>query len=176
MSDLERLRYFLTRERFGLCAWALARLLWLHQRLRSADAGSRRGSAAGDPVRRLRRRVRSRGLPRLLSELETGAGDPCQGDHRQALERAEDLWRFLNFVLIRVLRRRDVCLLRGLVLFEFLRGRGLPVAIHCGVQNSSGRLSGHCWVSLAGRPLFETRDPAATFQVMLSHPGEGERS
>lgn len=175
MSDLERLRYFLTPERFGLCAWAAARLLWLHRRLRSSDAGARRGSGPGDPVSRLRRRVRSRGLLRLLSELETGAGKPSPGGHRQALERAEDLWRFLNFVLIRVLHRRDVCLLRGLVLVEFLRGRGLPASIHCGVQNNAGRLSGHCWISLAGRPLFETRDPAATFQMMLSHPGEGER-
>jgi len=63
--------------------------------------------------------------------------------------------------------RRRACLRQSLVLFHFFRLAGLAAELHVGMYPPSAdpaRLHGHCWVTIAGRPLpfSPQRDAAET--------------
>ena len=66
------------------------------------------------------------------------------------------------------------CLSRSLTLYRLLRESGLPVAVNLGLAPPVSRVTGHCWLTLAGRVVFEREDSGARLIQMLRHPGEQE--
>lgn len=152
MNRLQRTLRFLAPQRIRLCGWATVRVIRLHRRLRTEN------------------------LPTLLEPIETRKHSGSPRHRAVALRQAEDLWRFLNVLLIQGLRRKDVCLVRSLILFEFLQNAGIPATIHFGVQAGAPDLTGHCWISLDGRPFLEGTDPDSTFQEMFAYPPQPDES
>jgi len=53
---------------------------------------------------------------------------------------------------------RRSCLKRSMVLYRFLRIAGVPVKIKLGVQKNNGKLKGHCWLELGGKPYLQNED------------------
>lgn len=152
MNRLQRYVRFLAPKRLRWCGWATARVIRLHRCLKTEN------------------------LPTILKRLDQGRPGILSHNRHAVREQAEDLWKFLNVLLIPGLHRKDVCLVRSLVLFEFLRSTGVPVGIHFGVQTGEPALTGHCWITLDNRPLLEGTNPESTFQEMFSYPPEPDRS
>jgi hypothetical protein len=87
-------------------------------------------------------------LPTFLARL---AAQPRDGADFNRIARLSRRWLRLS-----PLRSRDTCYLRSLVLFRFVDPRGGDMCVHFGVDEpraGGGRLHGHAWVSLDGRPL-----------------------
>jgi len=83
-------------------------------------------------------------LDRLRDAPRPRATDVYQG--MQRVVRVRRAWLSLP-----LLRRRDTCYLRALILYRFLDGGGRQVALHLGVEppRASGkRLHGHAWVTV----------------------------
>lgn len=83
-------------------------------------------------------------LDRLRDAPRPRATDVCQG--MQRVVRVRRAWLSLP-----VLRRRDTCYLRALILYRFLDGGGRQVALHLGIEPprvSDQRLHGHAWVTV----------------------------
>jgi hypothetical protein len=64
----------------------------------------------------------------------------------------------------------EACLVRGLVLYRFLRGAGVDVTLAFGVGEVAGATAGHCWLELNGSPFLEGSDPRQRFTRMYSFP------
>ena len=66
---------------------------------------------------------------------------------------------------------RPGCLTRGVTLFWFLRRAGLDVELRFGLDPAEDlRTEGHCWLSLAGEPFLEQRDPRPRFTELYRFP------
>jgi len=84
--------------------------------------------------------------------------------------------RYSNFIAKVLLRSRRPCLLRCLVLYRYCRKGDIPVSIHFGVRQGSNGLEGHSWVSLHGKPLFETEEMLRSYSSIYTYPeGLNER-
>jgi hypothetical protein len=66
------------------------------------------------------------------------------------------------------------CLSRSLVLYRLLRESGLPVVVNFGLTPPVSKVTGHCWLTLAGKVVFEREDSGARLVRMLRHPAEQE--
>ena len=61
---------------------------------------------------------------------------------------------------------RPRCLIRAVTLYYFLRRAGMDLTLCFGAASQAGRLveaAGHCWLTQAGEPFLEERDPRACF-------------
>jgi hypothetical protein len=66
---------------------------------------------------------------------------------------------------------RSGCLTRGVTLFWFLRRAGLDVELRFGLDPGAVAPSdGHCWLTLAGEPFLEQRDPRPRFSETYRLP------
>jgi hypothetical protein len=88
-------------------------------------------------------------IDRLRDAPRPPATDVIQG--MQRVVRVRRAWLSLP-----LLRRRDTCYLRALVLYRFLDGGGRQVTLHLGVEPprvEGERLRGHAWVAVDGEVL-----------------------
>ena len=114
----------------------------------------------------LLQRVRS--LPALLR-----AFDAAPGGCAPAVPLRRLVW--LSRVLLTRTHHTDFCLPQSLVLFHFLRKWDAPVQIHVGVRRRGDALAGHAWLTLAGRPVVEARDPASVYATTFSYPSNSQQ-
>jgi hypothetical protein len=74
--------------------------------------------------------------------------------------------------------RLGLCLRRSLIRFHYLRRIGVPVVMQFGAKFRTGQLdrsvAGHAWLTLNGRPYFETGEDHQEFTVMFSFPPRSE--
>jgi len=77
--------------------------------------------------------------------------------------------------ILRIFQNRGYdysCLRRSLVLFHFMRLRGLPVVINFGVRMKEGRLTGHAWLTLNGDLFKEPKDKVGIYTLVFSLPND----
>ncbi len=122
--------------------------------LRMSGSGLPLWLAVGHFIARAPSRMARSELPAFLARV---AGQPR--------EEASDFARIhrLTRRWLRVpgFRARDTCYLRSLVFFRFMNPGAAELCLHFGVDErdaGGGRLHGHAWVSLDGRPV----NPPAT--------------
>jgi hypothetical protein len=65
---------------------------------------------------------------------------------------------------------RRGCVVRGVTLYRFLRGAGVPVSLRFGVGLVEQQIEGHCWIVHQDLPLGERVDPRPIFTEMVSIP------
>jgi hypothetical protein len=82
----------------------------------------------------------------------------------------EYLLIFSNFILFRLFRSPNPCLLRSLLLFRYLRMTGQDTKIVCGVKNEMEKLKGHAWLIVEGRPFPDANDPSGEYQITFIYP------
>ena len=106
-------------------------------------------------------------LPRLARLVTRPPhGPPPSRDEIQRLDRLVALAPRIAHPLVRA-----GCLTRGVTLFWFLRGWGLDVELRFGLDAAhGGQTDGHCWLSLAGEPFLERRDPRPRFAELYRLP------
>jgi hypothetical protein len=83
--------------------------------------------------------------------LARAAAQPRDGSNFPRVDRLTRRWLRLP-----VMRSRDTCYLRSLVLFRFIDPNGSGLCLHFGVdepRDTDKRLHGHAWVSLNGQAL-----------------------
>ena len=104
--------------------------------------------AVGHFILRAPARLARTELPVFLSRV---AAQPRDGSNFSRVDRLTRRWLRLP-----VMRSRDTCYLRSLVLFRFIDPNHGDLCLHFGVDepgDSGERLHGHAWVSLNGRAL-----------------------
>ncbi len=87
-------------------------------------------------------------LPVFLARISV---QPRDGSNFSRIDRLIRRW-----LRVPLLRSRDTCYLRSLVLFRFMDPNGSDLCLHFGVDEPRDireRLHGHAWVSLDGRAL-----------------------
>jgi hypothetical protein len=123
--------------------------------------------------------LRATSLPALLRRF--GRGSSFAVTHRETTlgpggDSLDRIRRYSNFIATALLRSRRPCLLRCLVLYRYCRKGDIPVSIHFGVRQGSTGLEGHSWVSLHGKPLFETEEMLRSYSSIYTYPeGLNER-
>jgi hypothetical protein len=91
-------------------------------------------------------------------------------EQRQNSDRINKIVRYTDFLVhsgVPVLK--GACLKRSLLLYYFLRQKGVPVVINIGVTKENGNLIGHSWLTLDGNLYCEKSD-VERFSCVLSHP------
>ncbi len=68
--------------------------------------------------------------------------------------------------------RRGTCLKRSLVLYKFLREKGVEVRINIGVKGDSEKIYGHAWLTLDGKLYLAQLQPQMNedFKVCFIFP------
>jgi hypothetical protein len=112
--------------------------------------------------------VRFLSLPALM-RLLTPKRPPAPVD-AAAMEEAKRIDLYIRY-LLRLnpddLGRR--CLKRSLLLYRFLRVRGIPARFCLGVRRRDDQLEGHAWIEVEGRN-FSDPGPVEGYAVTFSHP------
>ena len=117
--------------------------------------------------------LRARGMARTTALLGR-LGRHAEGDPDTLAP--QEIARLVN-AAASILRAQ--CLPRSLVLWHFLRNRGIPTEIRLGVSRlADGNLSAHAWVELDGLPLNDGADvferyaalPSSAIQLRVDHP------
>jgi len=103
-------------------------------------------------------------LPELLESLEPQGG--VEADGREV----EKMAKFADFILHRVFRSRNPCLLRSLLLFRYLRASGEEVSIVFGVRDGEKTLQGHAWLLRGGKPLLEEEESSGEYEAVYVYP------
>ena len=103
-------------------------------------------------------------LPKLLKLL-----DP-EKRAKPDDQKIEYLLKFTNFILFRLFRSSNPCLLRSILLFRQLRMMGGDVKIVFGVKNEEEKLKGHAWLIVEGRHFPEPNDPSGEYQITFVYP------
>jgi hypothetical protein len=108
-------------------------------------------------------------LPRLLRLLDHPSNQrgPLKEDD---FERVHLIWNFAHFVLVKSLKIKNPCLYRSLILFHFLRRRGLHSQIHFGIKKDVSPIEGHSWLSLNGEVFLEKADLQLNYADIYSYP------
>jgi len=103
-------------------------------------------------------------LPRLLEFLET--------NRRMAAdtEKIELIFKFTNFMLHKVFRSQNPCMLRSLLLFRYLNMMGLDMKIAFGVKPEADKLKGHAWLIHEADYFLESEDPTREYEVVYVYP------
>jgi len=79
----------------------------------------------------------------------------------------------LFWTSLRIPSLQNYCLRRSLILYKFLREAGVDVAINIGVRiDERGRLSGHSWLTLAGKPYLTRPETASRFKPLFVFPAD----
>ena len=89
-------------------------------------------------------------LLRLLDPKSRGTGPVTKIEH---------ITKFSNFVIHNILRSSKPCMLRSLVLFRYLRLRGMDIKIAFGVKQDKEGLKGHAWLIHKDDGFLEEHDP-----------------
>ena len=103
-------------------------------------------------------------LQRLLKLLET------QRKMAADMDKIELIARFSNFVLNKIFRSSNPCMLRSLLLFRYLNMMGMNMKIAFGVKPEGGKLKGHAWLIYKANPFLESEDPTREYEVVYVHP------
>ena len=135
-----------------------------------------------NPTRRSRlaqMRAFCRALPGVLKNPLPAALQsitPQAATHPASQSHEEHLTRTLAD-LAALLERRSplgLCLRRSLTRYHFLRQIEVPVILQFGAKFVADRpdreVTGHAWLTLAGRPYYEADENWRGFKVMFSHP------
>jgi hypothetical protein len=104
--------------------------------------------AVGHFILRAPARLARTELPMFLARV---AAQPRDGANFSRVDRLARRWLRLP-----LLRSRDTCYLRSLVLFRFVDSNGGDLSLHFGVdepRDTNERLHGHAWVSLDRQAL-----------------------
>lgn len=67
------------------------------------------------------------------------------------------------------------CLHRGIMLYYFLRRKGVDVELCFGIGGSEAGFIAHCWLVRDGLPFLEKSDPRQRFAEMYIMPGNRRR-
>jgi len=107
-------------------------------------------------------------LPELM-RLLTPPRPPAPVDEA-AMKEAE----LIDFYIRVILRLNPenigkMCLKRSLLLFRYLRTRGIPARFCVGVRRRQDELDGHAWVEIEGRH-FSDNLAGVPYAVTFSHP------
>jgi hypothetical protein len=83
----------------------------------------------------------------------------------------------MEIIRLVILRRRHLCFYRSFTMASVLRELGVPVALNIGLRQifNGGQVTGHCWLSLNGKPFQEGKDPQAVYPYALGVSNEGVR-
>ncbi len=108
-------------------------------------------------------------LPNLLGRLDHPS-DQRRPFTEDDFEWAKQIWNYAHFILVRCLKVKNPCLLRSLILFRYLRRRGLEAHIHFGIKRNVSPLEGHSWLSLNGKYFLEEEDPQSTYTDVYTYP------
>ena len=85
-------------------------------------------------------------------------------------QKIEYILKFTNFILFRLFRSSNPCLLRSILLFRQLRMMSRKVKIVFGVKNEEEKLKGHAWLIVEGRHFPEPNDPSGEYQITFVYP------
>jgi hypothetical protein len=105
-------------------------------------------------------------VPTLLQQLSAGT----RSKHKPISER-EVIGVVARVCNLRPFRSRifpKQCLRQSLCLCRALIALGYPVQIHFGVRKDGRELTGHCWLTIDGKPVADTSD-SSTFKPVYSH-------
>lgn len=116
----------------------------------------------------LRPLLRLLSLPKLMKVFTPARTDAAIDD--QAMVDAE----LIDFYIRVVLRLNPanigrMCLKRSLLLYRFLRLRGIPARFCIGVRPLGENLDGHAWIEINGRHFCDNLE-GVPFSVTFSHP------
>jgi hypothetical protein len=103
-------------------------------------------------------------LPKLLKLLDPGK--KAKPDD----QKIEYLLKFTNFILFRLFRSSNPCLLRSILLFRQLQMMNREAKIVFGVKNEKEKLKGHAWLIVGGRHFPEPNDPSDEYQITFVYP------
>jgi hypothetical protein len=104
-------------------------------------------------------------LPTLMGWLEPGSAVRVMGSSPERLGQVV-LWA-LEFARPLV---RSGCLVRGLTLYGLLRRAGVEVSLCFGIAPWKQGFTGHCWLTLEGRPFLEPEGAGLEFSPVLQFP------
>jgi hypothetical protein len=105
-------------------------------------------------------------VPGLLQQLSGGTRS-----NRKPISEREVIGVVTRVCNLRPFRARifpKQCLRQSLSLYRALIILGYPVQIHFGVRKDESELTGHCWVTIDGKPVADTSD-SSTFKPVYSH-------
>ena len=85
-------------------------------------------------------------------------------------QKIEYILKFTNFILFRLFRSSNPCLLRSILLFRQLRMMSRKVKIVFGVKNEEEKLKGHAWLIVEGSHFPEQNDPSGEYQITFVYP------
>jgi len=103
-------------------------------------------------------------LPKLLKLLDPEKR--MQPDD----QKIEYILKFTNFILFRLFRSSNPCLLRSILFFRQLRMMGKDAEIVFGVKSEEGKLKGHAWLIVERRHFPEPSDPSGEYQITFVYP------
>jgi len=83
---------------------------------------------------------------------------------------SEFAWKYSSFILQKLLKSKNPCLYRSLILFCLFRKKGLGVKIHFGIKKNVSPFEGHSWLSLNGKYFLENPDPLLLHTDIYSYP------
>jgi hypothetical protein len=78
--------------------------------------------------------------------------------------------RYVNFVMsLKPWRNlKNICLIRSIILYYFLRSEGLDIKINFGIKKEDGVLKGHGWLTLNGEVYLEDSYVSRDFNLIYS--------
>ena len=103
-------------------------------------------------------------LPRLLRLLEPKKRVEVNNT------KIEHITKFSNFILYNIFRSSKPCMLRSLMLFRYLRLRGMDIKISFGVKDGGNVLKGHAWLIHKETYFLEHDDPSREYKVVFVYP------
>lgn len=108
-------------------------------------------------------------MPALLTFLNSNSSKVRPFDDNDKLF-SERAWKYSSFILHKLLKSKNPCLYRSLILFHLFRKKGLGVKIHFGIKKDVSPFEGHCWLSLNGKYFLENPDPLILHNDIYSYP------
>lgn len=91
--------------------------------------------------------------------LATGRID----DYSAHIDRLINKWPFLFF------RHKQICLIRGLLLFFYGKRRKLDVRLNFGSRRANLRFDTHCWIIQNGFIRFEVEDVIRQYTLLVEY-------
>ncbi len=89
-------------------------------------------------------------------------------------KRVNKIIRYVNFIMnLKPWRNiKNICFIRSLILYYFLRSEGLEVKINFGIKKEDGVLKGHGWLTSNGEVYLENSRLWQDFEVVYSFPSK----
>ena len=89
-------------------------------------------------------------------------------------QRLEEIVTFTDFIVHRLLKISNPCLLRCLFLYQYLQAFPLGLKIAFGIRHDSQGLAGHAWLVRDGDYYLEAKNPLQQYRLMYLYPA-GEK-